>query len=95
MWDLVVFGVIGLLVGAAARVVYPGRETTKVLGTMVLGLIGSLIGGLISRATWPSVGEQLHFGALLTSLIGAVLALAAWAVVGFLRRSKAARNMIP
>jgi uncharacterized membrane protein YeaQ/YmgE (transglycosylase-associated protein family) len=95
MWDLVVYGVIGLLAGAAARLLYPGREPLKVVGTMLLGMGGALVGGWSSRAFWPSVEGQVYFGALLTSLLGALLVLAAWAIVVFFRRSKAARELIP
>jgi uncharacterized membrane protein YeaQ/YmgE (transglycosylase-associated protein family) len=93
MWDLVVFAVIGLLAGAAARLLYPGREPMKILGTLVLGMGGSLIGGLISWAIWPAVEGRLFFGALLTSLSGAMLVLAAWAIVVFARRSKVTRDL--
>jgi uncharacterized membrane protein YeaQ/YmgE (transglycosylase-associated protein family) len=85
MWDLIVFALIGLLTGAAARVWYPGREAQRILGTMVLGMAGSLLGGLISWALWPAVDGQLSAGALLTSLLGAVLAVVVWAVVAYAR----------
>lgn len=93
MWDLVVFAVIGLLAGAAARLWYPGREPMKILGTLVLGMGGSLLGGLISWAIWPAVEGRLFFGALLTSLLGAVVVLVAWAIVVFARRSRVARDL--
>lgn len=75
MWDLVVFAVIGLLAGAAARLWYPGREPMKVLGTMLLGMVGAVLGGLLSWVIWPDVDGQFHAGALLTSLSGAVVVL--------------------
>ena len=93
MWDLIVFAVIGLLAGAAARLLYPGREPMKIIGTMLLGLGGSMIGGLISWTMWPAVNGQLSFGAFLTSLLGAVFVLAVWAIVIFARRDKVARNL--
>ena len=75
MWDLVVFAVIGLLAGAAARLWYPGREPRKVLGTMLLGMVGAVLTGLLSWAIWPAVDGQLFPGALLLSLFGAVFLL--------------------
>jgi len=85
MWDLVVFALIGLLAGATARLWYPGREPMKVMGTMLLGLAGAVLGGLISWAIWPAVDGQFHAGALLTSLFGAILVLVAFACWAYAR----------
>ncbi len=79
MWDLLVFALIGVLAGAAARLWYPGREPLKVLGSLVLGMVGGVVGGLISWAIWPDVDGQLQAGALLTSLLGAVFVLVGFA----------------
>jgi len=86
MSDLIVFAVIGLLFGAAARLFYPGREPVRVLGTLVLGMAGAVLGGLISWAAWPAVDGQLYPVALLTSLLGAVVAVTAWACISYGRR---------
>jgi uncharacterized membrane protein YeaQ/YmgE (transglycosylase-associated protein family) len=94
MWDLVVFAVIGLLAGAAARLFYPGREPMKVLGTMLLGAAGSVLGGLLSWAVWPGVEGQLPFAALLTSLLGAVLVLILSAIVIYGRSISGARDRV-
>jgi uncharacterized membrane protein YeaQ/YmgE (transglycosylase-associated protein family) len=85
VWSLITFALVGLLTGAAARLWYPGREPLRVLGTMVLGMVGALLGGLVSLAEWQSVEGQVHVGALLTSLLGAVLVLVTWAVVAYAR----------
>jgi uncharacterized membrane protein YeaQ/YmgE (transglycosylase-associated protein family) len=55
MWNIVVFAAIGLLAGGAARTLYPGRQLTKILGTMVLGALGGVIGGMISWGSWSEV----------------------------------------
>ena len=87
MWShLVVFAVIGLFAGAAARLFYPGRERLKILGTLVLGMVGSLSGGLLSWTVWQAVDGQFEAGALLMSLLGAMLLLAVWAYVAYARR---------
>jgi uncharacterized membrane protein YeaQ/YmgE (transglycosylase-associated protein family) len=83
--DLVVFALIGVLAGAAARLWYPGREPMKVLGTMLLGMGGSVAAGLIGWTVWPPLDGQLYVGALLTSLLGAVLLLVLWPCVVYAR----------
>jgi uncharacterized membrane protein YeaQ/YmgE (transglycosylase-associated protein family) len=85
MWDLFVFAVIGLLVGAAARLCYRNKGAMRVMGTMLLGMVGAMLGGLISRPIWPAADGELFSGALLTSLCGAVLVLVLWPWVVFIR----------
>jgi uncharacterized membrane protein YeaQ/YmgE (transglycosylase-associated protein family) len=86
LWNLVVFALLGLLTGAAARLFYPGREGTRIVGTMLLGMVGALLGGLLSWAFWPEVDGQFSTGALLMSVLGAVLVLVARACVAYARR---------
>jgi uncharacterized membrane protein YeaQ/YmgE (transglycosylase-associated protein family) len=79
LWNLVVFAVIGLFVGGAARLLYPGRQPLRILGTLVLGIAGALLGGLLSWMIWPVVEGEMQYGALLMSFLGAVLGLVLWA----------------
>jgi uncharacterized membrane protein YeaQ/YmgE (transglycosylase-associated protein family) len=48
LWSIITWAVFGLVVGAIARFLYPGRQPMSLLMTMVLGIVGSLVGGLIS-----------------------------------------------
>jgi uncharacterized membrane protein YeaQ/YmgE (transglycosylase-associated protein family) len=91
MWDFFVFSVIGLLAGAAARLCYRENRPIRVMGTMVLGLVGALIGGLISRPIWPTTDGELFSGALLTSLGGAVFLLILGPWIAYARRDPLAR----
>jgi uncharacterized membrane protein YeaQ/YmgE (transglycosylase-associated protein family) len=86
MSDLIVFALIGVFVGAASRLFYPGREPAKVLGTLVLGMAGSVLGGVIAWGLWPGVEGQFYAGTLLTSLFGAVCVITAWACLAYGRR---------
>jgi uncharacterized membrane protein YeaQ/YmgE (transglycosylase-associated protein family) len=86
LWNLLVFGVIGVFVGGAARLFYPGRQPLHILATIVLAMAGSLLGGLLSWAFWPEVDGQFSAGALLMSVLGAVFVLVGSAVVAYGRR---------
>src|SRR5687767_1932043 len=48
LWSIITWAVFGLIVGAIARAIYPGRQPMGILMTMVLGIVGSLIGGFVS-----------------------------------------------
>jgi uncharacterized membrane protein YeaQ/YmgE (transglycosylase-associated protein family) len=70
------FLVFGLVVGALARLLKPGRQNLSILATLGLGVVGSLIGGLVASAL--GTGD---FGEL--NILGAVVAIvAAMALVG-------------
>lgn len=85
MWNLLVFAVIGLLTGAAARLLYPGRRSTRILGTMLLGIIGAVAGGMISWNWWPVVDGEFHTGNLIVSVLGGMIVIAFWAAVAYMR----------
>ena len=53
------FIVFGLVVGALARLIKPGKQNLGILATLGLGLVGSLIGGLIACAD----RHRQHLGA--------------------------------
>lgn len=66
--------VIGLIAGFIARLLVPGRDSMGWFGTMVLGLVGSLVGGFIGNLFYSGDAEMSPSG-LLGSIIGAVIAL--------------------
>ena len=95
MWDLLVFASIGVLTGAAARVLYPGRQPARILGTVLLGAVGAAGGGLLSWAYWPSVDDTFHSGNLLLSVLGGVLVIVFSAGVAYARSLGVQRSASP
>jgi uncharacterized membrane protein YeaQ/YmgE (transglycosylase-associated protein family) len=73
----------GLIVGALARFALPGRDPLSIWKTILLGILGSLLGGLVAGLTGvieqPEEGQELTGGELVTAflfaLAGAVLLL--------------------
>jgi len=64
----------GLIVGALAKLVMPGRDPGGIIVTMLLGIAGAVIGGFVGRAMGLyGPGEAAGF---LMSFVGAVLLLA-------------------
>lgn len=64
------FIVFGLVVGAMARLIKPGKQTLSLLATLALGLIGSVIGGLVANALGTGDIFELN-------IIGSVVAVVA------------------
>lgn len=92
MSNLLVFGLVGLLAGTAARMFYPQRQALRILGTLVLGILGGLGGGMFSWIYWPSVDGQFQSGNLVLSFLGAMAAILIAAAVGYVRSLNAFRN---
>jgi uncharacterized membrane protein YeaQ/YmgE (transglycosylase-associated protein family) len=70
------FIVFGLVVGALARLLKPGKQNLSILATLGLGLVGSIIGGIVASMLGTGSIWELD-------LIGSVVAIgAAVALVG-------------
>lgn len=78
--------IIGLIIGALARAIMPGRDPMGCFLTAILGIGGSFVGGLIGSLLWPAAGNEsythphrlLHF---LLAVVGAVLLLWVWRAI--------------
>ncbi|HEV2885918.1 MAG TPA: GlsB/YeaQ/YmgE family stress response membrane protein [Jatrophihabitans sp.] len=79
--------IVGLIAGAIARLLVPGRQDISIAGTIVLGIVGSFIGGFLGYLIFHKDGDDGFFqpSGIIGSIIGAVIALLIWQRVG--RRS--------
>ena len=66
--------IVGLVAGGLARLIVPGRDPIGILGTALLGIVGSFIGGLLASVLFAHV-LVLQTSGLIGSVIGAVIAL--------------------
>ena len=67
------FLVAGLIIGALARLIKPGRQNLSLLMTLLLGIVGSIIGGVLASLIGTgSIGELNVLGFVL-AVIAAVL----------------------
>ena len=74
MFGVIWMLIIGLVVGALAKLIMPGRDPGGILVTMMLGIAGAFVGGWIGRAVGLyQPGEGAGF---LMSTLGAILLLA-------------------
>lgn len=71
--------IIGLVVGALAKLVMPGKDPGGIAITILLGVAGSFIAGLLGHALgWYEVGDG---PGILASIVGAVILLAGYRAV--------------
>lgn len=69
--------VFGLIVGALARLVVPGRQKMGLLMTMFLGIVGSFVGGFLGSLL--TGGDLMQASGFIGSFIGAVILVALYA----------------
>ena len=78
LWTLISAAIVGIVIGGLARLILPGRQTVGVLATVLLGWLGSLIGGIVGY-------RLLHIGWLPTVLIE--IGVAALLIAAYSKRS--------
>ncbi len=67
------FLVFGLVVGAVARLIKPGKQNLSIIATLLLGIVGSLIGGLIANALGTGDIMELNILGAIVAIVAAVL----------------------
>jgi uncharacterized membrane protein YeaQ/YmgE (transglycosylase-associated protein family) len=77
LWFIITLIIIGAIAGFIARALVPGKDPMGIGATILLGIVGSFIGGFLG---WALFGKDLNEGALqpsgiIGSIIGAIIAL--------------------
>lgn len=77
LWFIITLIIIGAIAGFIARALVPGKDPMGIGATILLGIVGSFIGGFLG---WALFGKDMNEGALqpsgiIGSIIGAIIAL--------------------
>jgi len=75
--------VVGFIVGLLARFFYPGVVGLGFWMTTLLGIGGSLVGGVIGGLIWQSPDGKFQPGGIVLSIVGAMILL--WAYLNFMK----------
>ena len=75
---------VGLIAGAIARLLIPGKQNISIPMTILVGIIGSFIGGFLAYVLFSQDGQGgfLQPSGIIGSIIGAVLVLLVWTRTG-------------
>src|SRR3954467_11501917 len=79
MFGIVGWIVFGLIVGVIAKLIMPGRDPGGIIVTMLLGIVGAVLGGFLGRAL-GFYGPQQAAGWLM-SIVGAIVVLMIYRVL--------------
>ncbi len=81
--------IVGLIAGALARLLVPGRDPMGIGATILLGIVGSFVGGFLADVLFRSDAEDRGLGpvGIIGSVIGAIIVLLIYNAVTQRRRS--------
>ena len=70
---------VGLVIGVIAKLLMPGRDPGGMIVTVLLGIAGSVVAGVLGRSVgWYTAGQPAGF---IASIIGAILLLALYRAI--------------
>ena len=75
--------VVGFIVGLLARFFYPGAVSMGFWMTTLMGIGGSLVGGVVGSILWKSPDGRFHAAGWFLSIIGAMVLI--WAYLNYAR----------
>jgi uncharacterized membrane protein YeaQ/YmgE (transglycosylase-associated protein family) len=73
--------ILGLIAGALAKAIRPGRDPQGCLVTMFIGIVGAVIGGWIATLLGWAPVNRFSLYSLLVATVGAIILLAIWAAI--------------
>jgi uncharacterized membrane protein YeaQ/YmgE (transglycosylase-associated protein family) len=81
---IIILIVVGLIAGFVARLLVPGRDPMGILGTILLGIVGSFVGGFIwNLAEYHRLApNKFHPAGILGSIVGAIVVLLLLRITG-------------
>ncbi len=81
IWEIISWIILGLVAGAIAKWIRPGKQGGGWLTTMLLGIIGAVVGGWIAGLFGWSKASGFNFWSLIVAVVGALVVLWVWALL--------------
>jgi uncharacterized membrane protein YeaQ/YmgE (transglycosylase-associated protein family) len=73
MWNIIGLIFTGLIIGVLARLIKPGRQRLSIVATLLLGLVGALIGGLVASQLGTGDIFELNVLGFVVAVVAAFL----------------------
>ena len=79
--------VLGLIAGALAKLIMPGRDPGGIIVTILIGIAGALVGGFVFSLFGGDGVSGLNLGSIIVAVIGSLILLALYRMIAGGRRS--------
>ena len=79
--------VLGLIAGALAKLIMPGRDPGGIIVTMLIGIAGAIVGGFVFGRFGGGGVTGVNLGSIIVAVVGALILLAVYRMVASRRRS--------
>ena len=73
--------VIGLIAGALAKLIMPGKDPGGIIVTLLLGIVGAILGGWLGGLIFGQPLQGFSFVSLILAIVGALIVLGIYRVV--------------
>ncbi len=82
--------ILGLIAGAIAKAILPGDDPGGIIVTMIIGVVGALLGGFLAAALFNAdpMDEFFDISTWLTAIVGAIILLLIYRMVVGRRRTR-------
>ena len=71
--DVIVYVIAGLVIGAVARLLLPGKQEMSVVATIVLGVVAAVVGGYLWEALFPDNDGIAWIGSIIVAIVLLIL----------------------
>jgi uncharacterized membrane protein YeaQ/YmgE (transglycosylase-associated protein family) len=87
---IIAFLILGLLAGMIAKAIMPGDDPGGIIVTMLIGVVGALIGGFLAAALFGAhpLDNFFDLSTWITAIVGSLLLLWIWRMVAGSRHSR-------
>ncbi len=92
IWAIISWIIIGAIIGGLARLIMPGKQDMGLVATILLGVVGAIVGGFISGLLGGDGGikgimqNPWSFGTIALAVVGALILMF---IFGFITKKKA------
>ena len=67
--EILAYIVVGIIVGVLARLLLPGRDPIGIVGTLVVGIVGAIVGGYAWRAAFGNTRGVEWIGSIIVAMV--------------------------
>jgi uncharacterized membrane protein YeaQ/YmgE (transglycosylase-associated protein family) len=79
---LLIWSALGLVAGILAKLIMPGRQGINPITTVLLGIIGSIIGGYLGhKLGYHDMTGSFSFKGIATAVAGAIILMTVWRLI--------------